>query len=274
MDTLLNNASRYLEFRLFECGREQTVPDKVFSFTPKDYYLVHYVKSGSGTLVLNGKTYKLKSGDFFFFAPHVAPHYYPDPKDPWTYLWLGFGGYNAPLYMNLAGISNKNPIMHDDQDLSVRSILDRIYYLYNDVGYLDLEALGLGYQFIAKVLSLSHHSGNILNAKVRHFNSAKEFMLNNFAFDIKVEDIAKNVGVTPNYLSYIFQSVANVSTIGFLNRVRIERAATYLLTTTLPINKISKMVGIKSPLYFSNLFKKEMGVSPLNYRAKEQKYEA
>lgn len=73
MSAILNNASRYFELKLFECGYEQTIPEKKFTFTPKDYYVVHLVISGQGTFTNNDQTTKLKKGDLFFIRPHELP---------------------------------------------------------------------------------------------------------------------------------------------------------------------------------------------------------
>ncbi|MFA5660194.1 MAG: AraC family transcriptional regulator [Bacilli bacterium] len=270
MTSVLNDASRYIELHLLECGREQTIKDKVFSFTPKKYFVVHYVIAGQGTFTSRGKSYRLKKGDMFFIAPDELPHYYPDRQDPWTYIWLGFGGYNAYEYLSLSGISQKNPISHDDQTFSIRKLIEEIYAIYNDRGFLDLDTLGLAYQLFAKLIKIGQKDKKTLTAKHRHFNSAKEFILNNYEFDITVLDIARNVGVTPNYLSNIFQTITKMSTITFLNKIRIEKGARLLETTDEPIHRVAKSVGFTAPLYFSNAFKKQMGMSPLHYRNKER----
>lgn len=61
-----------------------------------------------------------------------------------------------------------------------------------------------------------------------------------------------------------------MSTITFLNKIRIEKGARLLETTDEPIHRVAKSVGFTAPLYFSNAFKKQMGMSPLHYRNKER----
>lgn len=273
MTHVLNDASRYFELRLFECGYEQTIPDKVFSFTPKQYYVVHLVIAGHGTFVNKHQTFKLKKGDMFFINPGELPHYYPDPKDPWTYVWLGFGGVNAHDYLDYAGVSVKSPILHDDEVQTARNLLETIYFTYSDHGHLDLNSLGLAYQFMAAIARIGRKNELKLNVAHRHFNSAKQFIYNNYEFEISIEDTASNVGVSPNYLSSIFQSIIGLSTKQFLISVRMERAKQLLLMSEVPIKEVGQKVGIKNALYFSSAFKKYSGLSPEQYRIKEQKYE-
>ena len=273
MTDILNDATRYFELKLFECGHEQTIPDKVFSFTPKDYYVVHLIVAGQGTLETKYGVHKLKKGDMFFIGPHELPHYYPDPKEPWTYVWLGFGGMRASEYLKQAGVTPENPLLHDDALHSARHILEEIYFAANKQGFLDLNALGLAYQLMATLIRLSKNEAKPLNVTHRHLNRAKQFIYNNFAFEITINDIAANVGVTPNYLSNIFQSISGISTKQFLISVRMERAKQLLVMSNEPIKDIGKKVGIKNALYFSGAFKKYSGLSPEKYRQREQIYE-
>ncbi|HZJ89643.1 MAG TPA: AraC family transcriptional regulator [Bacilli bacterium] len=269
MKHLLNDASSYFELSLFECGYEQTIPTKQFTFTPKQYYVVHLVIAGQGVFEASNKRYELKKGDLFFIGPGEHPHYYPDASDPWTYVWLGFGGINAKEYLELANITKNNRITHDDASQSLRYLLEAIYFAYSDSGYLDLHTLGLAYQFFAKLIAINLPHRKTLSPATQHVNRAKVFIYNNYAFQITINDIASNVGVTPNYLSAIFQKTSGISTKQFLNLVRMEAAKKKLEVTTKTITEIAKQVGFNNPLYFSTAFKKQTGLSPEAYRKQE-----
>ena len=93
--------------------------------------------------------------------------------------------------------------------------------------------------------------------------NAKQYIYNNYQFQISVNDIASNVGVTPNYLANIFHKYEKMTTKQFLIKVRMENAKSMLLTQKYKIKDISKNVGYVSQLYFSNEFKKYFGVYPL-----------
>ena len=56
-----------------------------------------------------------------------------------------------------------------------------------------------------------------------------------------------------------------------LVEIRLEYAKQYLLRTDYDIRKISRLVGFGSEIYFSNCFKKHLGISPKNYRKKYEK---
>lgn len=269
MANIFNHADKYIEFRLLECGREKCIPNKKFSFTPKSYFVLHYVLSGQGYLEMEGKTYKLKKGHAFLIPPQHIPHYYPDENDPWTYVWIGFSGLNAIHYMREANLSAINPIMQDDSSQTLRFLLEKLHQTFLDAGYLDMNCLGLGYQVMAHILKIGHRKDEYLPQPIQHVNAAKDYIQNNYQFNISIADIASNVGVTTNYLANIFKKVTGMSPKQYLTNMRINRACHLLRINLYSIKEIAKQVGYPNQLHFSSAFKHNIGMSPIEFRRKE-----
>jgi AraC-like DNA-binding protein len=258
------DASSYLELNLKECGREICLPDKEFTYTPKSYHLFHYVASGKGTLVYGDKTYHLHRGDLFYFAPHDLPHYTPDHDDPWSYLWLGFDGTNVKAFLTLAGLSSENPVLHDEEH-RYKEFFDAIYNGYLAKGFLDLYCLGQAYALFGLLGEKGHREEKALTLAEAHIKAAKEFVINNYQFALSVEDVANNVGVTPNYLANIFAEYEHSSPKKYLTQVRMENAALLLRSGSYKVNEVGKRCGYQNQLHFSSEFKKYYGASPLHY---------
>jgi AraC-like DNA-binding protein len=70
-------------------------------------------------------------------------------------------------------------------------------------------------------------------------------------------------------LANIFQKNVNISPKQYLIDTRMARAKLLLKTKQYKIKDVSRMVGYKNQLHFSNEFKRYYGVSPLNYENKE-----
>jgi transcriptional regulator GlxA family with amidase domain len=84
---------------------------------------------------------------------------------------------------------------------------------------------------------------------------------------IKISDLAAAVHVSPQYLSRTFKRFINQSPGQYLLGLRINRAKTLLVSQKhLMISAVADAVGIPDQAYFSNVFKRETGVTPLNYR--------
>lgn len=266
-DKYLMRASNGLELKLLECGKEKCVANKKFSFTPKEYHLFHYVVSGKGYFIDNGKKYSLKRGHIFYISPGEGRHYFPDDEDPWTYIWLGFDGTMAQSFLNRSGFSKTNSLFYDGEAHPLKDLFNGLYDVYQYAGFLNLECLGFGYQIFSRMMNLFSEETR-LSDRERHLHNAKEFMHNNYQFDITILDIATNVGVSPNYLSSIFSDFEGISTKQFLTKIRMEKALQLLETNQLKVKKIAELVGYKNQLHFSGEFKKYYGYSPTNIPTK------
>lgn len=79
-------------------------------------------------------------------------------------------------------------------------------------------------------------------------------------------DIAKKQNISPNYLSNQFKSKVDCTITDYIRRHRMDRALKLLSTTELNIQDIANQIGIEDTSYFSKQFKKEIGMSPLQYQ--------
>ena len=77
------------------CGCSRTEPLHSFGPALKPHFLIHYVLSGKGKFILRGQEYFLEAGSGFLIEPGELAFYQSDEKEPWTYVWVGFGGNRA-----------------------------------------------------------------------------------------------------------------------------------------------------------------------------------
>ena len=262
-ETNFFSASNSIELKLLECGKEKCIPNKKFSFTPKEYHLFHYVISGKGYFVDNGKKHYLKRGHVFYIPPGEVRHYFPDNDDPWTYIWLGFDGTQAKYLLSRSGFSETNSIFYDGENHLLKDLFNNLYDVYRYAGFLNLECLGLSYQIFSRMINLFIKETRVSDPEI-HLHKAKEFIYNNYQFCISVLDVATNVGVSANYLSGLFKKYEGISTKQFLTKVRMERALTLIKSNRFNIKRVAELVGYKNQLHFSGEFKKHFGYSPMN----------
>src|SRR5690606_16107770 len=95
----------------------------------------------------------------------------------------------------------------------------------------------------------------------------QEYIKNNFADDINFNLIAQKFSYSSSYLSRLFAQHTGQSPSKYLMDIRINRAK-YLLQNykTLSIKQIGESVGYLDQSYFSRVFKKVTGLSPLDFR--------
>ena len=81
-----------------------------------------------------------------------------------------------------------------------------------------------------------------------------------------LNDIARHANISPAYLSSMFKKVSGQSISDTITALRIESACHYLESTSLSLKEISTKCGYTNQYYFSNSFKKKLGMSPSAYR--------
>ncbi len=92
------------------------------------------------------------------------------------------------------------------------------------------------------------------------------YLHQNYTQPVTRKDIAAVVGVSENYLSQIFRQEMTLSPWDYLNRFRIQQAKELLSVSDETITKIAMRVGFNDSAYFSRVFRKHTGQSPLEFR--------
>lgn len=78
--------------------------------------------------------------------------------------------------------------------------------------------------------------------------------------------VADKVFITPAYLSSLFKSKMGITFIEHLTRIRIANAKKLLKQTHLKNYEVAERVGYNDSRYFSQIFKKMVGLSPSGFR--------
>lgn len=92
-------------------------------------------------------------------------------------------------------------------------------------------------------------------------NTVVEFLEKNYHRNIKVEDVAKNIHMSPAYISRVFKNETNFTIKWWLNSIRMKHAQELLLETDIPIKEIGPMVGYNEMRGFYKMFAKYFGVT-------------
>jgi two-component system response regulator YesN len=87
-----------------------------------------------------------------------------------------------------------------------------------------------------------------------------------YADDISIQAFAAEHNVSLAYFSRLFKIEVGVTFSDYLTRVRIEKAKELLARQDLRLSDISALVGYDDPKYFSQIFRKAAGESPLAYQ--------
>lgn len=97
-------------------------------------------------------------------------------------------------------------------------------------------------------------------------SEAKRFIQEHYDEEISLTEVANSVGLTPSYFSTVFKEHVGTTYSDYLTTIRIEKAKQLLRSTAYRVYEISHMVGYENHYYFNRLFKKIVGLTPLDYR--------
>ncbi|MEG1873988.1 MAG: response regulator [Angelakisella sp.] len=99
-------------------------------------------------------------------------------------------------------------------------------------------------------------------------NSVNRYIEEHLSEELSREELAEQVYLNPAYLSRLYHKETGESISEHIARVRMDRIKEYLSHTDLSISAIAYQVGYTNLPYFSKLFRKETGMTPLEYRKK------
>ena len=95
---------------------------------------------------------------------------------------------------------------------------------------------------------------------------AKKYIKAHFAQPITLEEVAKEVFLSPSYFSALFRKETGETLSNYLANVRIAQAKQMLAHTQSSIAEIAEAVGYPDQRYFSRIFKKCAGVTPKEFQ--------
>lgn len=266
-------SENFIDLGLYQFGWEQCDPSHSFGPAARNHYLFHLCLSGTGTLIADNTqgesvTYQVKSGQGFMMFPHQICTYIADHEIPWEYTWLEFDGLRAKETIELAGISQNQPIYKAHNKDIAETMKSEMLYIVNHKDASPFHLIGHLYLFIDSFLRSSTSAQTGMGNSLRDFyiKEAFSYIEQNFQNDISVEDIAASCGLNRSYFGKIFHENMGKTPQEFLISYRMTKATELLKLTGLSIADIGNAVGYPNQLHFSRAFKNVYGISPRQWR--------
>lgn len=263
---------RKLSLNVSCCGCSKTEPLHSFGPALKPHYMIHYILSGKGYFKAGGIKYPLEAGYGFMITPREMVFYQSDKEDPWTYVWVGFGGSAAKDYVNSIGLTEEHPVFKsnrsDELYQAVRDMMEHnTYGISNDLRRNG--QLGIFLSVVAESVSIADK--NETDRANTYVRKAIEFIQMNYCNPIKVTDVADYVCINRSYLYTLFENSVHMSPQQFLTTYRITKATELLWLSHIPIESIAISCGYHDPMVFTKAFRQIKGMSPSAYRKETQK---
>ncbi len=261
---------------------------KNFSHTPEkhDFWEMVYVDSGNIIAITDGIGTKLGQGQIIFHEPNEVHAHISDSKTSNNMLVVSFScdseamSYFAKKTFSADKTTRTLFLLFIEE---VKNALNKIPDDYNDKSDLDFSSALFGsYQllegYLTELLIKLIRSGDDTNKKL-HSNEKTRNVAQNSIYELMVEYLKENIyqnltlsdicshfimGKTQLYK--IFKTNNGQSVMDYYNKQKLTEAKKLLREETCSVTQIAEMLGFSCIHSFSRAFKREFGISPMQYK--------
>lgn len=226
-----------------------------------DYEIELFSQDG-GICHLNNMSYPIKKGNLLITQPgdkrRSTLHF--------TTLYLHFNT-NDPAIKNLIHsiCGYHTNTSYEELEPTFSNICDTVLDFEPDSS-INAAAKLISFLYMLKkeVLIYSMIGANSSSRSI--ISEAIDYMKTAYMDPLTVSSIAKHCNVSTSYLHKLFTEIAHTTPNNYLLNIRLSVAKSLLTTTTMPISEIASNSGFNSQCYFSDCFKRQLGITPKEFR--------
>ena len=242
---------KYENLEVLFVGSECCESEHAYGPHIRDYTIIHYVKSGEGTLYDKHGVHRVQAGELFIMRQGEVTTYVADRDNPWAYVWIAMRG------------------VEDEEFLSLPSVLP-----YPRSTFLSIEEGIAGkYEysfFLGRAYSLLFHLFETKRTRPAPEILLYEHIELQYMRSFSMDEMARRYGFDRSYLGRLFKSRYGISPREHLLAVRISHAKEFL-SLGYSVGESGVMCGYPDPFRFSKIFKEQVGETPGTYRKKVAK---
>lgn len=276
--SLSEGESQQFQVEVFDANRHFSVqyPHR------HDFFEVLYLSKGSGFHVIDGNKYEIKPPCVFFMSPGQA-HKIEFSSDIEGYIFI----FTAEFY--LINQSNQNRLIEFPFFFTIRQDNPPLTLeVKQDVQFLEslfkkgIAEIQKGEQYSIDMLrslldliltsssTLYKTDENRLSKGKGHIVVKRFFQLveENYQLNLTVAEYADKMALTPNHLTQTVNQLTGKTSSQIIKSKQILEIKRLLVHTNLSVTEIANSLNFPDQSYFAKFFKRESGISPLQYRSK------
>lgn len=236
-------------------------------------YILIYCVAGSGEFEVAGRKGHIGKNQFVVLPAGVAHRYAASGETPWSIHFLHFNGESADEVYQM--LSNSQPL--DDPKSALINIRKGFFsdmYRCLESGYT-ADNFSYVCNTLWRLIGTFLYPRQFIKSHTTMASTPAEksihFMTENLDKSLTLAEMATSANYSVPHFSAVFKQETGYSPMDYFIRLKIQRACQFLNLTDIPVKLIAGKLGFQDPYYFSRLFRKIMGESPLGYRRREQK---
>lgn len=241
-----------IEIKSFVLEKNKTIIERDKKVNNNFLFLVTL---GEGKFVFNNQQkIDVKCGDLVFAFENDSIRC--EDLNNFEYAYVSFSGLRASELFDRFTISDTNR-KFSDFDYLIPFWKDCLFFSVQSNADLVAESLVL-YTFSKLVATKTDQQ-----PLVEEMTKLANLNFSNPEFSLKT--LAENLNYNEKYLSHLFKQNVKTGFVDYLRSLRIKNAIFLLDTGLDSIKNVAILSGFSDPLYFSSVFKKEVGLSPKQY---------
>lgn len=229
-------------------------------------YLFQYTLEGKGIFERDGCYREVDKGMCFFVKfPDKSRYYLPQKSEvAWEFLYLHFDGEAVRPFFDKLNEICECPFKLDFNSIPIRMILKFQNNMMERKGINKYEGGEFLYKFLCALLrEIEHPTGRDINTMIR---KAEIIMKDEYGMLESIEDLASRFEVSLEHFTRKFKAEIGITPIRYLTNLRIQSSINDLLNTNENLEAIANKNGFSSGNYFCKVFRKSVGMSPIEYR--------
>ncbi len=236
-----------------------------------EYFELEIVLSGGGEQNLNGSVYPLAPGTIYFITP--IDFHAVTPKGSLEVLNVAFAESLISPQLQSHFLNRRDDLIFSSPEEAegMAMLIARLQQECQRLdGFADTARKHL-LELLMFPIARSIKSGTDLHRpSSNRVQDSMRYLFRHFREDVTLAAVAEKSGYTPNYFSHLFHDSCGIRFVDFLTRLRLNYARTMLLTTSQSVSQIAQISGFGSSSNFFRAFRKDTGLSPLEYRQKQE----
>jgi len=223
---------------------------------------------------LTGKIQFQFNGTPYIFSPgkvvHGGAKMKLDQKNydntNWEYILVLYRICNTEL--EETSLSHQHFELSTGQSPRLIELIMRLWHVYNQRGVIPMFQTEMLFRDVLNEALLCVVNRQHSCESHTLFERVSTYIHEYYYQSLSIASLAEQYNVNRNRLSYVFRKYAGMGPAEYLLNYRINIAQEMLFTSDASVQQIAQTVGIDDPFYFSRVFKKQLGISPTEYREK------
>ena len=242
-------------YRPINFGYDVCPPGHTGTLRIINYYVVHYVFSGTGTFQTTEHTYHPQAGDMFIIRPDQKVYYAADEQDPWTYAWFDFYCDDPPAFLQ--------------KDVIFEPRLEQVFgaATKQSKNYANEERDAFLYGKLSELFGLLQllYPTDEKPSSDQILHKAIQYMQQHDTENISVAEVAEYIHM--DYFNFItlFNKRVGMTPGKFLTNQRLEYGSRLLIHDDKNTKEVADILGYNDVASFSRAFKKHYGMSPSQF---------